>query len=304
MSVQKELWLPAIEDNFFAEWEKLTKIAKDDSVYVARNGASVKVYIPNAGANGAVSVNNTSYPVSVTERTDATVEYAVDSFQVPPVRVGRYDSASLTYDKTASIAKDFMGGIGEFIMFNSFKNWYPGKNTGKYVETSGSNVAGEAPGAAGDRKAITVSDVQKAAKILDKQKVPATGRILLLPATMFYELHDAAITKFDIVDNDGLAMFDKEFYGFQVVKMPYVVNATTTGVVRAVGHVGATTDIEVGLAYHKDLVSVARENTYIFDGADRPEYYGDILSAEAWAGAKYRRTDGVGVVPILQSQGA
>ncbi len=301
MAIQKELWLPVIEENFFAEWSKLTQLGKDDSVYVIKNGAHVKVHIPNAGSPGAVVKNNTSYPVTVTERTDTTVEYNVDSFQVPPVRVGRYDAAMLSYDKLQSIAKDFMGGIGEHLLYNSFVNWYIGKQTGKFVETTGSTVPSEATGATGNVKAITTADVKKAAKILDKQKVPQTGRILLLPASMFYQLHDSVIEKFDIVDNDGLAMFDKEFYGFQVVKMPYVLQLQSNGTVREVGNAGATTDIEGGLAYHKDMVSIARENTYIYDGADRPEYYGDIMSAEAWAGAKYRRTDLFGVVPVLQT---
>lgn len=300
-TVNKELWLPVIEENFFAEWDKLTLLAKDDSVYVNKNGTHVAVFIPNAGTPGTVVKNNTSYPVAVTERTDSVVEYAVDSFQVPPVRVGRYDAALLSYDKLQSIARDFMGGIGEHILYNSFVNWYHGKTTGKYVETTGSTVPSEAIGATGNVKTLTTADVKKAAKILDKQNVPAMNRILLLPSSMFYQLHDSVIEKFDIVDNDGMAMFDKPFYGFKVIKMPYVLNLQSNGTVRAVGNVGATTDLEAGLAYHRDMVSVARADTYIFDATDRPEYYGDIISAETWAGGKYRRTDKYGVVPILQT---
>ncbi len=296
MSVNKEIWLPVIEDNFYSEWGVLTRLGKDDSVYVNNN----KVYIPNAGTPGEILTNNTSYPVAVTERNDTTVEYDIDSYQLPPVRIGKFDTKDITYDKAMSVAKDFMGGIGEHIMYTAFKNWYIGKQSDKYVETTGSEEPAEAPGASGTRKALTEADVKKAAKILDKQKVPSTGRILLLPATMFYQLHDSVIEKFDIVDNDGLAMFDKEFYGFQVVKMPYVINATNAGTAREVGHVGGATDIEIGLAYHRDSVSVAKSQTYMYDSENRPEYYGDIISAEAWSGAKFRRTDYVGVVPILQ----
>jgi len=296
MSVNKEIWLPVIEDNFYSNWEVLTRLGKDDSVYVDNK----KVYIPNAGAPGSILTNNTSYPVAVEERTDTTVEYDINSYQLPPVRIGKFDTKDITYNKAMSVASDFMGGIGEHIMYTAFKDWYIGKETNKYVETTGSDAPGEAPGATGDRKAITEADVKKAAKILDKQKVAPTNRILLLPSTMFYQLHDSVIEKFDIVDNDGLAMFDKEFYGFQVVKMPFVINATSAGVARPVGHNGGATDIEIGLAYHKDAVSVARSQTYMYDSENRPEYYGDIVSAEAWSGAKYRRTDYVGVVPILQ----
>ncbi len=299
MAVNKEIWLPVIEDNFYSEWEKLKRLGSDDSVYVNNK----KVYIPNAGAPGDILTNNDSYPVAVTERTDTTVEYDIDSFQLPPVRIGRFDTKDITYDKAMSVARDFMGGIGEHIMYTAFANWYIGKESGKYVETTGTGEEAEAPGAAGNRKALKEADVKKAAKILDKQKVAATGRILLLPATMFYQLHDSLIEKFDIVDNDGLAMFNKEFYGFKVIKMPYVVNTTTSGTVRAVGHSGASGDHEAGLAYHPSTVSIARSETFVYDSENRPEYYGDILSAEAWAGSKYRRTDLKGMVPILQADG-
>jgi hypothetical protein len=303
MSVNKELWLPAIEENFYSQWETLTTLAKDDSVFVMAQGTVRKVYIPNAGSPGAVVVNNTSYPVDAVERTDSAIDYNIDSFQVPPVRVGKYDAALLSYDKVSSVVADFMGGIGEHVMFNSFVKWYPGKVAGRYVETTGDAslaTASDAPGSTTAVLGLTEVDVKKAAKMLDLQKVPDTGRILLLPPKMFYELHDSVIDKFDIVDNDGLAMFDKPFYGFKVVKMHQVINTTSTGTVRAYGHAGATTDLQAGLAYQKDCVSVAREGVYVYDGADRPEYFGDILSAETWAGASYRRTNAVGVIAILQ----
>ena len=296
MSVNREIWLPVIEDNFYSEWGVLTRLGKDDSVYVNNN----KVYIPNAGEPGSILTNNTSYPVAVTERTDTTVEYDINSYQLPPVRLGNFDIKDITYNKAMSIAKDFMGGIGEHIMYTAFADWYIGKESGKHILTTGSTVPSEAPGATGNVKAITQADVKKAAKMLDKQKIPTTGRYLLLPSSMFYQLHDSVIDTFTINDNDGLLMFDKQFYGFTVVMKPYVINAQANGTARPAGHLGTTSDIEVGLAYHKDMVSIAKSQTFMYDSQNRPEYYGDIMSAEAWAGSKYRRTDKKGVVPIVQ----
>lgn len=301
MSVNKELWLPVVEENFFAEWQKLTSLAKDDSVYVMQAGAHKKVYIPNAGAAGTIDVNNTTYPVAVEERTDTTMDYDVDSFQMPPVRIGKYDAALLSYDKLASVAKDFMGGIGEHILYQSVNNWYIGKESGKYVETSGDKGAtSDAPGSDRTPKKLILADVMTASKILDVQKVPSMGRILLLPPQMFYQLLEDVQSKITINDNDGLLMFEQPLIGFRVVMLPNVLNLANNGAIRAVGHSGTATDIMAGLAYHKDQVSIAKENVYLYTGADRPEYYGDIMSAEAWAGASYRRVDKKGVVPIIQ----
>jgi len=310
MSVDKELWLPIIEKNFFTKWDVLTKIAKDDSGNVITAGNTfAKVHIPNAGSAQDVAIDNTTYPVSVETRTDTTVEYDIHSFQMPPVRVGDFEDAKNSYNKRMSVVEDAMGGIGETVLYTILEGFYPGKNTDQYVETSGfinmdaSGLVetGEATDATGDRLILTHRDVRDAAKILDKQKMPESDRFLLLPASMFYQLHDSLTEKFEIVDNDGLAMFNRLFYNFNVIKLPKVLRVTSAGsTVRSYGAGGASTDHEVGFALHKSGLSVAKGGIKVFDGTDLPEYYGDIISAEAWAGGKYRRTDKNGIVPIIQ----
>lgn len=297
MSVRKEAWMKSIEDNFYSEWGILNKLGKDDSIY----SDNKTVHIPNAGAVSDVLVDNVNYPVAVTERNDEVVSYDMTSFQMKPIRVGKYDVDALTYAKSTSVIHDLTNGLGERVAKGLIQSWYIGKVTGKHVVTSGALEAADAPGATGTRKAITTADVTKAAKILDKQNVPVSGRILLLNPTMFYQLHDSVIEKFDINDNDGLMMFNKPFLGFQVVMSNLLPHAETTGAIRAVDHAGAATDIAVGYAYQKDQVSMAKGQTTVYDNSDRAEYYGDILSAETWAAGKYRRFDKKGIVPILQT---
>jgi hypothetical protein len=299
MSVRKEMWLPAIEDNFFANWSLLEQLGKNDSVYVDNK----TVHIPNAGLPGTILKNNSVYPVQVNERTDTTVSYDMASYQLPPVRVGKYDTAALTYDKAASVIKDHMGGIGERIMFEMFNAWYPGKVAGKFVETTGDLKATHAPGSTGTRKAITIEDVEAAALILDLQKVPDTDRILLLDPVMFYQLA-ADIRKSDnsitIIENDGLKVLSQEFMGFKVVKVHRVGYSTAAGTIRDIGNAGAATDVAFAYAYQKDQVSLAKiDGAVVYDNSDRAEYYGDIISAEAWAGGLYRRFDKKGIVPIF-----
>lgn len=297
MSVRKEVWLPSIEANFYAEWGILSQLGKDDSGYADNK----TIHIPNAGGAGNVLVDNTSYPVAVNERTDGTVDYDLQSFQMAPIRVGKYDTAALTYDKAKSVIEDLTGGIGERVAKGIVASWYPGKVTGAFVETSGTSPeVSDAPGSTTSVKNLTVANVKKAAKILDKQNVPTADRILLLNPQMFYQLAESVNDTYEINDNDGLMMFSKPFLGFKVVMSNLTPNAETDGTLRPVGNAGATTDIAVGYAYSKSAVSMAKDQTYVYDNNDRAEYYGDILSAETWAGGKYRRTDKLGIVPILQ----
>lgn len=290
-TVNKEFWLPLIEENFYSNWGLLTQLAKDDSVYVDNK----KIHIPNAGEPNAVLVNNTSYPVTVEGRTDAVHSITMDSYQVPPVRLGHFDTASLSYDKASSIANDFIGQIGEVIMYNAFVKWYVGDDN--LVSTTGSVEA--VPGI-GNRKKIKVEDVKNCALALDLQNAPDSNRTLLLPAQMFYQLNEAIKDNVHIVEQDGLQMFDRSYFGFKVVKMPKVYYAAANGsVVRAVGHTLTAGDTMGGYAYVKDAVTVGKSPVNMYTSESRPEYYGDIMSAESWAGASYRREDKKFVIPII-----
>jgi hypothetical protein len=298
MAINKEIWLPSIEGNFYSEWEILSKMAKDDSMYVS----NATVHLPNAGANSTVAKNNTSYPVNVEERTDTVNDYDIASYQMAPVRLGAFDVKDLSYDKMISVVQDHTGRLGEYVKFDILTSWYIGKVSGKYVETSGTTTEiSDAPGSTAAANVLTLSDVRKAAKILDNQNVPIMDRILLLPSSMYYQLLEDTIDTFSINDNDGLAMFNKTLNNFTVIMQPQVINVTSAGTLRAYGNTGAITDLQVGLALQKDQVSFARADVKVYDQAGVPGYYGDIVSAETWAGGKYRRGDKKGVVPIIQA---
>jgi len=306
MAVQKELWLPVIEENLFAAWDKLTQLATDDNIYVNNGGGTAyKVYIPQAGTAGALHLNPSVYPLTVDERDDTTLDYTLDHLAMTPIRLGRYDTSLLTYDKMQSILRDHAGVIGEAQLYKSFINWYIGKQTGKYVLTTGSAVTSDAIGSTDSVKAMKLAEVMSAAQILDKQNIPDDGqRYMVLPAAMFYQLlNDVVATAYNIqiIEKDGLVMLNQPLYGFNIFKFPQVVNVeNTTYAVRAYGNAGAVTDRQAGLAFHKSCVSVAKGDMNVFVDEGSATYLGDVVSAEAWIGGKYRRADYEGVVPIIQ----
>lgn len=307
MAVQKEIWLPIIEENLFAAWDRLSMLGTDDNVYVnSGNGRGYKVYIPQAGTKGVLSVNPDTFPLTVTERSDDTLDYTLDHLAVPPVRLGKFDTSLLTYSKMQSILKDHAGVIGEAQLYKTFVNWYIGKQTGKYVETSGTGTdTSAAPSSTQSIKKLILADVIKAAEILDNQNVPDDGnRYMVLPAQMFYHLLTDVVTgsyNIQVIEKDGLVMLNQPLYGFNIVKFPQVCNVvTSTYAVRAYGHTGAATDRQAGLAFHKSMVSVAKGDLEVYVDEGSATMLGDVVSADAWVGGSYRRKDHVGVVPIVQ----
>lgn len=301
----KETWLPVVEQNLWENnYEILKSLATDDSSNVIRQGLYRKVYIPNAGTPAAVTVNGTSYPAAKSRRTDVVVDYNVDKFETLPQVVDRDDVLSVSYDKINSIVQDHVGALGEHMLYTSFGNWFPGVAAANSISTSGANVPGEATGATGNRKAFTVADVINAKKKLDKQKIKQTGRIMILPASLANQLLSDLTANgnlnFTFNETDaGLMKLSQNLFGFEIYMFSTVLNATSAGVLRPIGDAGATTDNEIGLAYQKEALSVAKDSVHFFINEGDATEYGDIMSAQAFMGSAIRRTDKKGIVSIV-----
>ncbi|MFW6272359.1 MAG: hypothetical protein ACOC2U_01100 [bacterium] len=288
-ALHTQIWLNTIEETLKSDWEILTRLAKNDNINLYYNGINRKVVIPNAGADPVVTKNNSSFPLNISGRTDTTVEYDVDAFRAQPTRVLREDALSVSYDKISSIVESMFGALGEAGKYDVFSRWiHEDQAKVEFTGTTG----------------LEIADILKAKAELDKQKVPATNRILLLNAEHANQLLTTMLTKDSNIafnDNDGMMILNRPLFGFQVVQLPFVVefaSGTTTPV--AYDEIGAENNIPVSLAYHRDLVSVAKADSYIFYNEGDAAQFGDIMSGEAYFGGKYRRNDFKGVVQIYK----
>ena len=299
MALQVELYSPVISENLYRGIEALRMAATDDGIYL--NGKTI--HLPSAGTAPSVTVGNTSYPVSIVERTDQEVTYDLKNFEIGPVRVGWADALQLSYDKLNSVVNDFMGNLSEQIAAKLTLDMYH-YTSGAYVTTTGADVAGHATGATGNRKSLIGANVRSAAELMTKQKVAITDRYLLLDYAMFWQLvGDLSYGTYraDVAINAaGFNQLTMPLYGFTVIEMPFIGYATSAGVVRAYGNAGATTDVAFGLAVQKQCASYAFTDLQMFSKDGQPEYFGDILSGSIYGGAKYRRYDKKGVIPIIQ----
>lgn len=305
---QKQIWLPVIMDNLYSKWDSLATMATDDDVYITQvPGIGYKVHIPQAGTVGDVEINPATYPLIVEQRTDDTLDYTLDNIVVKPIHLEKFGTDLLTYSKRESILRDHAGRIGEAHLYKSFINWYIGKHTGKFVETSHASetVVSDAPGSTQAVKKMILADLRKAAEILDKQEIPDDGnRFAVLPTQMFYNLLEdleESSLNIDLIEKDGLIMLNKPLYNIKIMKFSKVCNVvTSTYAIRDYKHAGATTDRMAGLVFHKDFVSIGRGPLNIYANDADATYQGDVISANAYLGGKYRRKDYKGVVPIVQ----
>jgi hypothetical protein len=301
MAIQKEIWLQAIEDNLYKGLEAIISVSRDDSSFVNNK----TIHIPSAGTAPTISSGNSTYPVAITERTDNDLSYDLTNYEIGPLRLGWADQLQLSYDKTLSIANDFLGNLSDRMAKEFMAKWYY-KASGSLVATTGTSTTTNWLGgsAAGALKHLTGADVRNAAKILDRQVIPSGDRYLLLDPDMFWQLMadlDYQAARLGVFA--GLPTAPGPVYGFTVIQMPYVAAVNTSDVIITPAAADgsftyASTDRPIGLAVHKGSLSMAITSVEGFVEEKAPSYFGDVLSASIYGGASYRRYDGKGVVAI------
>lgn len=307
MALQKEQWLQDIQDNLFKDNAIINRAVSHDGFVNYKT-----VHVPQAGANPTISKNISSFPATISQRTDTELTYSMDTYYVEPIHIEKgQETAFLSYDKRMSVLGNNISTLEEVLTNNALYKWAPAGAT-RLVRTSGSASSGAlAPSATGTRLALTLADILKAKAILDKENVPATGRILLLPSDI-YNTQLLAIQDVYQQQSFGQSALPSgvvaRIHGFDIMTRSSVLvyDNTATPVIKAVGDSGvpsspAATDNLACLAYHPSFVAKAMGSAQVFIEEDKADYYGSIVSAFQLFGASKLRTSGIGVVGIVQS---
>ena len=301
MALLKEIWIQDIQENLFPQSSFLTR-SVDDSGY-----ASFKtIHVPQAGSNPGVSLNRSSLPATPAQRTDADFTYNVDQFTTDPILITDLESAQISYNKRQSITGQHLEVLTQRVGDQTLVNWAPA--TTKIVRTTGNpDGSALAPLATGTRKLPTATDFAALAASLDADNVPRQGRILLMNPFMYAQLF--TINGFTTANAFGKTTLPEgimdRVFGFDIMVRPGALVYDSTPALKAFGAAGAATDNLAALAWHPSFVSRALTGIDIFsdfgdNGNGKPEYYGGILSAKVWFGAKYRRADVKGVAALVQ----
>lgn len=307
MALDREQWLADIQENLFKDNAIINRAVNHDGFVNYKT-----VHVPQAGANPTITKNLGSFPATITQRTDSELTYSMDTYYVEPIHIeAGQETAFLSYEKRMSVLNQNIATLEEALVNNALYKWAPSGST-RLVRTTGTGTTNAlAPSATGNRNAITLADILSAKAILDAENVPASGRILLLPSSM-YNAQLLAIADVYQAQSYGLSALPSgvvtRIHGFDVMIRSTVVVYDNTGtpVIKAVGDNGvpsspASTDNLGALAYHPSFVAKAMGNTEVMINEGVAEYYGSIVSAFQLFGASKMRTSQVGVVAIVQA---
>ena len=97
-TLQKELWVNQLLENFYPN-SSFLEYAKDFSPLVEYNA----INMAEAGLDPEVLINNTTYPIKVTQRVDTPVKIELDLFETENTLVRRPEAIEYSYDQLESV---------------------------------------------------------------------------------------------------------------------------------------------------------------------------------------------------------
>jgi len=298
MALQQEVWIQDIQENLFKGQEFISS-SVDHSAFVDK----AIVHLPQAGANPTVETNRSVFPATITERTDSEATYALRNYSTDPIRLRNLDEIQTSYSKRTSILGQHTELLNETIGDNVAFDW--GITSGaRIVKTSGSAVGDAlAPGATGTRKQVERLDIRNLAKILDRDNVSMSGRMLLMQTDLFYQLFadDANVSRDFMNKSSQEAGVIAELYGFKIMHRPTVNVYDNTFTKKAIGAATAITDDLGCIAWQSSFVSNALGDIRVYANENVAEHYGSIFSAEVEHAGAILRSDSKGVAALVQT---
>jgi hypothetical protein len=308
MALIKEIWVQDVQEALNRNADFLP-YSVDHSAYIAFG----TVHVPQSGSNPTVVKNPATFPLAISERTDADRTYSLNQFALEPTLITNLDELQISYDKRQSVLGQQITTLTQRIGDEVAISW-SATGAANIVGTTGSAAATAlAPGATGTRKAVTLVDIASLASKLDKDNVPRQNRKLLMSTDMFWELFQisdvirASYNGFQSQPNVLQSGIVAMLYGFEIMMRPVVsVYANSTTSPKAFGAATATSDNLACIAFHSTTVARALGSmTPLYDsgsnGNGKPEYLGSIFNMEVMLGSAILRADMKGVAALVQT---
>jgi len=252
----KEIWIGKLMELFYPKGEWLLE-SEDMSMWVDNN----MINLADMGADPNVLVNNTTYPIAITERTDGAIALPLDYFDTENTVVRNATSIQLAYNKLESVVRQHRNAMRKKNLAKAAHAYGPSANgTYKPVLEIGASIID------------TFIDMEAR---FNELEVDQDGRIcLLLPAHKAkLRKEDKALYK-DIFGANGTKML-YSFKMYDCTQTPVYDGATK--IKKAFGAAGAGGDIKSSLFYSKFEVMRAEGQYDMFSRLKDPEARGDII---------------------------
>ena len=263
--------------------------------------------MPHAGTDPVIAIDRSSFPGTISQRTDATTQYILEELSTDPTHLQFSEELIVNYAKRQSITSQHSNVIKDTKGDRCAYGWAAGAvAASKFVPTTGTATRNsDARGSTVSTvKVLVKADILAAKSVLDLDGVPTEGRRLLVPPSMHNDL--LLLDEFTRMDAYGTSNIPDGMvgwvFGFQVMVRRQVTSHTTaTYAIKDPAAATAVTDIAGAIAWHPSFVRRANGSIKTFLNIDDPAYFGSIFSTAVRFGALIARNDNVGLVQIIET---
>ena len=279
--VQKEIWTDILLEGFYPNTSFLNE-ARDLSSLVDYN----TINLAEVGANPSVLIDNSSYPIAVSPRTDALKTLALKTLDTTSTVVRNVEQMESSYDKMSSVIyghkMELQRTAGKLAAWN-----YAPASDATYtpvIAASGALTNGY--------KKILFEDILTLRKKFDLLDIPADGRILVLNPN-----HEADLILQDLVLYKA-AMQDGKLWGFKLytTSVTPIFNASTAAKCAFGAAAAPSTDTYSSFAFQKDEVMKAMGTVEMFAKYKDPDNKGDVINFQMRFVALPLRTKAIGAI--------
>ena len=250
------------------------------------------IHLVDIGADPEVLVNNTTYPLEVTELEDGDIAVKLDKYQTKPTRVTDDELHAIGYDKMSSVVERHKDAFSETKFKRAIHSIAPAGHTTKtpVIMTSGEVSEG--------RKRLTRKDIIALKKSFDKALIPAEGRILVLCADHVADLLEQD-QKFSAQYYNYESGAISRLYGFEVYEYdqcPYFNTETKKKL--AYGAIPGESDQQSSVAFTTKRVMRAdgSTKTYLQEAVDNPTTQENLFSMRTYTICLPLKSEGLGAI--------
>lgn len=294
MAVFKEAWTGELLKKFRHEGLFLGRIKSDDDK--ANNNV---IHLADIGADPAVLVNNTTYPISVSQRTDGDVTISLDKFDTENTAVTRDELHGLPYDKGASVIEQHKEVLVEKTADKAAHSLCP------LVATANSTALimtdGASNGATNPRKRMQPSQIIAAKKFMDDCGIPRKDRILVLCPDHVEDLllvdEKFANQYKNMKTGEVLSIYGFDIYEYSEIPKYAVVSTVLTKKAWAAA-AAPTTDQAASFFFYAGRVFMAKGTADMFyqDAATNPEYRRSVIGFQMYHICIPKKVTGFGAI--------
>lgn len=251
------------------------------------------IHLVDAGVDPDVLINNTTYPIPLQELDDDDIAISLDKFQTKVTPITDDELYAISYDKMTRVKNSHSDAIHDAKFAKAAHALCATSNTDKtpVLATTGTRDA------ATGRLKMTPADVVAMKAALDKLKVPADNRRLVLCTDHVNDLLSADQSfkeQYNIDRKEGKV---GRLYGFDIYEFANNPFYTTAGEKKAVGSTGDEGEFQCSFAFYTKRTFKATGSTKMYWSAAEtdPEYQRNKVNFRHYFICMPKKTD-AGVV--------